>query len=68
MKRNSKSASAGGVGVLGVIQIVFIILKLVGVISWSWGLVLIPLWISLGFLAIVIILVIFTVSYGVSKK
>lgn len=39
---------SGGVSVLGVLLIVFIVLKLVGVIDWSWWLVLIPLWISLG--------------------
>jgi hypothetical protein len=27
---------------------VFIVLKLVGVINWSWALVLMPLWIGLG--------------------
>lgn len=45
---NNSSAKSGGVSVLGVIQIVFIILKLVGVISWSWWVVLIPLWITIG--------------------
>ena len=35
-----------------VVQIVFIILKLCNLISWSWWLVLIPTWVSLGFLAI----------------
>lgn len=40
--------TSNGVSTLGVIQIVFIILKLVGVIGWSWGAVLIPFWIGLG--------------------
>ena len=35
-----------------VVQVVFIILKLCKLIDWSWWVVLIPLWISLGFLAI----------------
>ena len=35
-----------GVSTAGVVQIVFLILKLVGVISWSWIWVLSPLWIS----------------------
>lgn len=38
---------------LGVLQTIFIVLKLLGVISWAWGAVLIPLWI---WLALVIIL------------
>lgn len=35
-------------GILGVLQIVFLVLKLTGLITWSWLVVLIPLWISLG--------------------
>jgi len=34
-------------GILGVIQIVFLILKLTGVITWPWVAVLIPIWIEL---------------------
>lgn len=44
-----------GLGLLDVIQIVLIILKLVGVIDWSWWVVLIPLWSGLcvvGILAV----------------
>jgi len=32
---------------LEVVQIVFIVLKLIGVIQWSWWLVLIPLWVEI---------------------
>ena len=46
--------SSGGMGLLGVLQVIFIVLKLVGTITWSWPVVLIPLWIWLGLLAIVI--------------
>lgn len=53
-KRNSSSSS--GMGILGVVQIVFITLKLIGVIDWSWPIVLVPLWISLGILAIWLII------------
>lgn len=48
----SKNESNGGVSLLGVVQIVFIILKLVGVITWSWWLVLIPLWVSIALILI----------------
>ncbi|AUM58457.1 hypothetical protein KNT81_gp099 [Proteus phage phiP4-3] len=34
------------IGFLGVLGIVFIVLKLVGVIAWSWLWVLSPLWIG----------------------
>ena len=38
----------GGVGILTVVQINFLILKLANLINWSWWTVLIPLWISIG--------------------
>ena len=46
---------ASGLGFLDVVQIVLIILKLVGVIDWSWWVVFIPLWFGLcvvGILAV----------------
>ena len=42
---NDKQTS-NGIGFTGVLTIVFIILKLCGVITWSWWWVLSPLWIS----------------------
>lgn len=45
-------SSSGGIGFTGVLAIVFIVLKLVGVIAWSWWWVLSPLWFGLA-LAIV---------------
>ena len=46
--RNNKNSggSAGGSGFCGLLTIVFIVLKLVGVISWSWLWVLSPIWIG----------------------
>lgn len=55
----SKSTSAsGGIGFGGLLAIVFITLKLVGVIHWSWVWILSPLWIGVV-LWLAIILVIF---------
>lgn len=42
MKSNT---SSGGIGFLGLLQIVFIVLKLIDKIDWSWWWVLAPLWI-----------------------
>ena len=39
-------------GILLILLILFIILKVTGVISWSWGIVLIPLWILLGIIGV----------------
>lgn len=35
----------GGISFLGLLQVVFITLKLIGFIKWSWLWVLLPLWI-----------------------
>jgi hypothetical protein len=40
-------SSGGGMGLSGVLLVVFIVLKLTHVIDWSWWWVLSPLWISL---------------------
>lgn len=40
------SSSSGGIGFVGLLTIVFIVLKLTDNIGWSWWWVLSPLWIS----------------------
>ena len=52
---NVSSSSSGGIGFVGLLTIVFIVLKLIGKITWSWWWVLSPLWISAG-LALLILL------------
>lgn len=50
MSEKSKSAS-GGISVLGLLGVAFVVLKLCGVIDWSWWWVTLPFW---GGLAIVL--------------
>ena len=45
-----------GVTVLDVLAIVFIVLKIIGVINWSWWWVLSPIWIGLLLVIIVVII------------
>lgn len=40
---SSSSSSSGGIGFAGALTIVFIVLKLTGVIDWSWWWVLSPI-------------------------
>lgn len=54
MKEN-KTTVNGGIGFVGLLTIAFIVLKLVGVITWSWVWVLSPLWISVCFYLLIII-------------
>ena len=48
----SKNKKSSGLGVLDVVLIVQIILKLFGLIDWSWGLVLWPIWVIIVLLVI----------------
>jgi hypothetical protein len=41
---DSKSSSSGGISVLGLLGVVFVTLKLCGVIDWSWWWVTAPFW------------------------
>jgi len=45
-----------GLGILDVLQIIFIVLKLTNLINWSWWVVLIPLWIGLAATLLVLII------------
>lgn len=53
MKNDKVVVKAGGVGFTGLLTIVFIVLKLLGKISWSWIWVLSPLWIPTAILLII---------------
>lgn len=46
MSDNKTTTIKSGMGFSGVLTIVFIVLKLIGIIEWSWLWVLSPLWIS----------------------
>ena len=57
MKEN-KTTVNGGIGFVGLLTIAFIVLKLVGVITWSWVWVLSPLWISAVIYVVIIVAVV----------
>ena len=50
---------SGGIGFSGLLTIVFIVLKLCGVIAWKWIWVLAPMWISIAVVFLVAILLFF---------
>jgi hypothetical protein len=66
--RETGTTVHGGTGFIGMLQIVFIVLKLCGVIRWSWFLVLLPISISLAIglilTIIFVILMVFKVLRG----
>jgi hypothetical protein len=60
MSRNSNS-TGGGIGFTGLLTIVFIVLKLLHDITWSWWWVLSPLWISAA-VAVAVLLVVLLIA------
>ena len=44
----TSTTAGGGVTFIGLLTVVFITLKLLGHIDWSWWWVLSPMWISFG--------------------
>lgn len=64
-RRNSDvKVTYQGIGFTGILTIVFIVLKLLGKISWSWVWVLAPLWISFAFglLMFVVLIILFAIA------
>ena len=54
-----------GIGLGGILFVVFLILKLTGYIDWSWWWVTAPLWIP--FAIAIVFLVISTIVLGIKK-
>jgi len=45
---DSGSSSSGGLGLCSVLFLIFLVLKLTGVIGWSWWWITCPLWAGLA--------------------
>lgn len=58
MSKNSNSSNGGGIGFFGLLTIAFIVLKLIGVIQWSWFWVLSPIWILVALIVLLLIIAI----------
>ena len=67
----SKSASSsGGIGFFGLLGVAFIVLKLCGVIDWSWWYVTMPLWIGLAIFGAfgIVFLTVFLAALIITKR
>ncbi len=58
---NNKTTN-DGIGFAGLLTIAFIVLKLLGYISWSWFWVLSPIWIPFAIFAIAVIAMVFVAA------
>lgn len=55
MANASATATSSGPGLATLLTVAFVVLKLTGVITWSWVWVLSPLWISFALFLVVLI-------------
>lgn len=67
-EEKSSSGSSAGIGFTGLLQLVFITLKLCGVIDWPWKCVLIPLWIDIAVVVVLLIIVAVLAIRKVNKE
>lgn len=59
----------GGVGVAGLLGVLFVALKLLGVIAWSWWWVLAPFWIPFAILLVILLVcgIVILLSYAFDR-
>lgn len=60
----SEVRSSGGIGFTGLLTILFVALKLTGVISWSWWWVLSPLWIPLAVILLLLVIAVIITAWA----
>lgn len=66
-ENNTTIKTSGGISFAGLLTIVFIVLKLTGVISWSWVWVLAPIWIS-TIVGIILILIVAIIAIALKER
>ena len=63
MSKNSSSSSSG-IGVLGLLGIAFIVLKLIGTITWSWWWVTLPFWGGIALVLLVLLVIVILMKHN----
>ena len=59
MNNDNKTTVNGGIGFTGLLTIVFITMKLLGIIKWSWLWVISPIWIDAILVVLLLAVLIF---------
>ena len=59
-------SNSAGIGFVGALTLIFITLKLLGKITWSWVWILSPLWISI-IIALIIFLVVGLIAWVATR-
>jgi small Trp-rich protein len=65
LNKHESSTTTGGIGFTGLLGIVFIVLKLTGVINWSWVWVLCPFWIGIVLYAVIVLAIL---GYTIARE
>ena len=65
--KNSNNSSSSGLGICSDLTIIFVVLKLIGSITWSWWWVLSPLWIGTGLWLIAVVVISICLAYARKK-
>lgn len=64
---NNTSTSSGGIGLFGLLGLLFIGLKLTGFINWSWWWVTAPLWGGFALIGVMLIILLIVSFIGAIK-
>lgn len=65
----SKQSNSTGIGLVGLLGIAFVILKLCGVISWSWWWVALPFWGVIPVVLLVLLVAVIVVAFkGIRRR
>lgn len=62
------SSSSGGVGIVGLLGVAFVVLKLTGYINWSWWWVTAPFWGGFALFVLIVGGVVVTAAVSASRK
>ena len=68
MSEDKSTTVYGGISFCGLLTIVFVVLKLIGIIGWSWLWVLAPLWIPFIPLVLYLLLVLIAIVIIVLRR
>lgn len=56
------------IGLADLLTLLFVALKLLGVIAWSWLWVLSPIWISFAIVVVILVLAVFGIGFAASRR
>lgn len=65
---SESNSSSGGIGLLGLFGVAFVVLKLCHIIDWSWWWVTLPFWGGLALLIIVLLIWLFAAALSGAWK